>query len=281
MRLLSFLLFFQIAALNLAFAQNETAIRVMTFNIRLDTPDDGINRWENRKDWVCNLIRHYDPGVFGLQEVLFNQLEDISSSLDEWAWIGQGREDGKKAGEFSPLFYRKDRWKLLESGTYWLAMDSDKPGATGWDAALPRIVTWAKLQDLSTGEKIWFLNTHFDHKGVTARQESALLILRKIEAVLHHEPVVLLGDFNSPPGSMPYQLIEGSAFSDSRSLSQSPPYGPEGTFNGFELGAYGPRIDYIFVNSFWKVLGYVAITDHLDKRHPSDHFPVLVELSLE
>jgi len=278
MRLTSLLLLIQLAALNLAYAQKDAAVRVMTLNIRLDTPDDGINQWDNRKDWVCDLILHYNPEVFGLQEVLVHQLEYISGRLDEWAWVGQGREDGKKAGEFSPLFYRRDRWKLLESGTFWLAEDPGKAGATGWDAALPRVVTWARLRNRATGKKAWFFNTHFDHIGATARRESALLILRKMDPALGKEPVVLMGDLNSEPDSAPYQVLEASALNDSRSLSRNKPYGPEGTFNAFELGAYGPRIDYIFVNEFWEVLDYAAITDHLDKRHPSDHFPVLASL---
>ena len=260
--------------------QTPASFRVMTFNIRFDNPDDGINRWENRKDWVSDLIRHYDPEVFGLQEALYHQIEDISACLTEWTWVGRGRDDGLKGGEFSPLFYRKDRWKMLESGTYWLAEEPDTPGKVGWDASLPRVVTWVRLQQISSGKKVYFFNTHFDHRGPKARQESALLILRKLDALLPAEPVLLMGDLNSMPGSVPYQLIEGSLLADTRFLCKFPPYGPEGTFNGFQLGAYGARIDYIFVNAFWTVREYVTIADHHDKRHPSDHFPVLAELIL-
>jgi endonuclease/exonuclease/phosphatase family metal-dependent hydrolase len=261
-------------------AQN-AVFSVMTYNIRLDNAGDGINRWGNRSDWVSDLIRHYDPEVFGLQEALYNQIEDVSGCLNEWAWVGAGRDDGKKAGEFSPIFYRKDRWKLLESGTWWLSENPSAVGKAGWDADLPRIVTWAKLQHIASGKQVRFLNTHFDHRGHKARQESALLILRRLAEVLYAEPIVLMGDLNCVPGSMPYQLIQGSAFSDTRELCKYPPYGPEGTFNGFQLGAYGARIDYIFVNDFFTVRNYSTIDDHLDKRHPSDHFPVLVALDFK
>lgn len=279
MRWFSLLLFLALASA-LA-AQEQPSVHVMTFNIRLDTPDDGINRWGNRKDWVADLIRHYNPDVFGLQEALSHQIDDLAECLSEWAWVGVGRADGKKAGEFTPVFYRKDRWKLLDSGNFWLSEEPDKPGSIGWDAALPRVATWVKLQHIQTGREAWFVNTHFDHRGNKARQESALLILRRLDKVLHTAPVVFMGDLNTLPGSTPIQLLEGSALADARELSKYPPYGPEGTFNGFELGAYGGRIDYVFVNGFWKVLEHVTISDHIDKRHPSDHFPVLVELLLK
>lgn len=281
MRFITLFLLIHLSGFGLLQAQNGLPVRVMTFNIRFDNPGDGINRWENRKDWVSDLIRHYNPEVFGLQEALFSQIEDISGCLGEWAWVGQGRDDGKKGGEFSPLFYRKDRWKLLESGTFWLSEDPGKPGSVGWDAALPRVATWIRLEHLSTGKKAYFFNTHFDHKGSKARQESALVILRRMDVLLPKEPVVLMGDFNSPPGSTPIQLLDGSSLDDSHVICKYPPYGPDGTFNGFELGAYGPRIDYIFVNPFWKVLECITISDHLDKRHPSDHFPVMAELVLK
>ncbi|MBK7409090.1 MAG: endonuclease/exonuclease/phosphatase family protein [Saprospirales bacterium] len=275
-----FSLIFLFAA-STALRAQDGSFRAMTFNIRYDTPDDGINRWDNRKDWVADLIRHYGPEVFGLQEALEHQIEDLAGCLPEWAWVGVGRDDGKKGGEYTPIFYRKDRWKMLESGTYWLSEDPEKVGEAGWDASLPRIVTWMKLQQLATGRTVFLANTHFDHRGTKARQESALLILRRLATLLPTDPIVLMGDLNSLPGSMPYQLLEGSMLSDSRFLCRYPPYGPEGTFNGFQLGAYGARIDYIFVNDFWKVQEYVTIADHLDKRHPSDHFPVMVALSLK
>ena len=264
-----------------ALQAQDGSFRAMTFNIRYDNPDDGVNRWDNRKDWVADLIRHYGPEVFGLQEALDHQIQDLSGCLPEWTWVGVGRDDGKKGGEYNPIFYRKDRWKMLESGTYWLSEEPEVVGKAGWDASLPRIVTWVKLQQLATGRTAYFANTHFDHRGTKARQESALLIIRRLAALLPTDPIVLLGDLNALPGSMPYQLLEGSMLSDSRFLCQYPPYGPEGTFNGFQLGTYGARIDYIFVNDFWKIREYVTIADHLDKRHPSDHFPVLVELSLK
>jgi endonuclease/exonuclease/phosphatase family metal-dependent hydrolase len=272
-------LFMMALAVPLA-AQPALTSRVMTFNIRLDTPDDGINRWDNRKDWVADLIRHYNPDVFGLQEALPNQIHDLAGCLNEWEWVGVGREDGKEKGEFTPIFYKKDTWKRLDWGVFWLSEQPDKAGSTGWDASLPRTAVWAKLQHLKTGKTAIFINTHFDHKGAKAKQESVLLILRRFDELLQTEPMALMGDFNSLPGSMPYNLAEGSAFTDSRDLSQYPPYGPEGTFNGFQLGAYGGRIDYIFVNQFWKVREHITIADHTDKRHPSDHFPVLAVIGL-
>ena len=280
MRFSLFPLLFLLLAAAVLQAQNGS-FRVMTFNIRFDNPEDGINRWDNRKDWVADLIRHYGPEVFGLQEARENQIQDLAVCLGEWAWVGVGRDDGKKGGEFTPIFYRKDRWNLLDSGTYWLSEDPEAVGIAGWDAALPRIVTWVKLEQKATGKRALFLNTHFDHRGSKARQESALLILRRLDATLSTEPVLLMGDLNALPGSTPYQLLEGSQLADCRFLCQYPPYGPEGTFNGFQLGTYGARIDYVFVNDYWKVREHVTIADHLDKRHPSDHFPVLVDMVIK
>ena len=273
--LIPFLLF----SMALQAQNNPPAFRVMTFNIRFDNPGDGINRWENRRDWVSDLIRFYDPEVFGLQEALEGQIRDVSGCLGEWDWVGAGRDDGKKGGEHCPIFFRKDRWKLLDSGTFWLSETPDQPGSKSWDASLPRVLTWVKLQQLATGREAYFLNTHFDHRGPKSKQESVLLILRRMDDVLTNQPVCLMGDLNSVPGSMPYQLLEGSLLGDTHFLSQYPPYGPEGTYNGFQLGSYGGRIDYVFVNDFWKVRRYVTIADHIEKRHPSDHFPVLVELT--
>ena len=277
----SYLLAFFLLLLTMpALQAQDPFFQVMTFNIRYDNPGDGVNRWDNRKDWVADLIRHYSPDVFGLQEAQMHQIDHLANCLSEWKWVGVGRDDGKKEGECTPVFFRKDRWKLLDSGTYWLSEEPEAIGKAGWDASLPRIVTWVKLEQLATGQAAFFLNTHFDHRGRKARQESVLLILKRMDEQLQKEPVLLMGDLNARPNSMPYQLLEGSLLEDCRFICQFPPYGPEGTYNGFDLGTYGARIDYIFVNAFWNVRKHITIADHLDKRHPSDHFPIMVELAI-
>ncbi len=126
-------------------------LNVMTWNIRLNTPSDGINAWPNRKDWVAEIIVKNKVDIAGFQEVLVEQLEDLKARLPEMDVYGVGRNDGKNAGEFTPIFFRKDRFELLDQSTFWLSMTPDKTASKGWDAALPRIASWVKLKDRQTG----------------------------------------------------------------------------------------------------------------------------------
>lgn len=257
-------------------------MNIMTFNIRLNTSVDGENAWPNRITMVNGLLRFYDADIFGLQEAFIGQIKDIENGLPGFEWIGVGRDDGDKAGEFSPLFFNTAKFILLDNGHFWLSENCDKPGL-GWDAACNRIVTWGKFQSKVTGKKFFVFNTHFDHQGVEARKNSALLIRDKIKAITGNSgfPVILMGDFNLTPESEPIAMIK-KYMADSRELSEEPPFGPIGTFQGFKMDApMKDRIDYVFVNSKVKVLKYGVLADFKDHRFPSDHFPVLVKIRLE
>ncbi|MXP10563.1 endonuclease/exonuclease/phosphatase family protein [Pseudoblastomonas halimionae] len=256
----------------------------MTFNIRLATDADGDNAWRHRKAIVAALIEHEAPDILGMQEVLLEQKDDLASALPGLAMVGVARDDGKEAGEFSPLAYRKDRFELRQSGTFWLSLTPGEP-SKDWDAALPRIATWAILHDRESGQDIRALNTHFDHVGSEARAQGAGLIADWVAtgpgAGL---PTIVMGDFNSDPASEPYRRLvghEAAGLTDTRETSVSPPYGPTGTFTGFDImrNAAAP-IDHIFATSDWTVTGHAVVTQHWGGRLPSDHYPVLVSLRL-
>ena len=257
-------------------------INIITFNIRMNTSSDGINAWPNRIEMVTGLLKFHEPDIFGLQEALYNQIEDIQKNLPEYEWFGVGRDDGEKAGEFSPLFFNKTKFILIENGTFWLSPTPEKP-SKGSDAALNRIVTWGRFKSKVTGKQFLVFNTHFDHKGVEARKNSASLIRKKIEEMTKDKnlPVILTGDFNLTPDQEPISLIK-KYLSDSREVTEQPPYGPVGTFNSFDWNApMEGRIDYIFVQGEIKVLKYAVITDSKEKRWPSDHLPVFAKVQLK
>ena len=261
---------------------------MMTYNIRLPVESDGINYWNNRRPMVASLIRFHSPDIIGVQEAFRRQLDEMVSDLPEYAWFGVCRTDGSTSpapdGEFSAILYRKDRFERLDGSTFWLSTTPDVPGSIGWDAALPRIVTWAKFRDLETGKEFYHFNTHFDHLGEKAREESAKLIIQKIHAIASTAPVVLTGDFNSPVTTSAYQSIVKDAqeltFSDAITISQTPHHGPMGTFSGsFQLPGVGDyRIDFVFVNKRVKVLKHAILSDSWDGRLASDHLPVLAEI---
>ena len=257
-------------------------MNIITFNIRYNTPNDGINAWPNRIEMVSGLLKYHEPDIFGLQEALIGQIEDIKTNLPDFEWFGVGRDDGKKAGEYSPVFFNKTKLILIESGTFWLSETPEKP-SKGWDAALNRIVSWGKFKSKITGKQFIVFNTHFDHRGDEARKNSAFLIRDKIKEISGNQglPIILTGDFNLAPESEPIGLIK-SFMKDSRDISETPPYGPVGTFNSFDWNApMEKRIDYIFTQGGIKVLKYAVISDSKDQRWPSDHMPVFAKVQLK
>jgi endonuclease/exonuclease/phosphatase family metal-dependent hydrolase len=275
-KLFFFILLFAPATL---FAQQ---MNIMTYNIRYNNPGDNENAWPNRIEKVSGLLQFHDPDIFGLQEALFEQINDVQKNLPEYEWFGVGRDDGEKAGEYSPIFFKKSKFILLQHGTFWLS-ETPKEPSKGWDAALNRIVTWGKFKSKVTGKQFIVFNTHFDHRGVEARKNSASLIRKKIEEMTYNNalPAILTGDFNLTPDQEPILLIK-KYLSDARDISQEPPYGPTGTFNGFKWDApLKERIDYIFVNGNIKVLKYAILTDSKDQHYPSDHLPVFVKVVLK
>ncbi|CAF0897289.1 unnamed protein product [Rotaria sordida] len=262
--------------------QCTSSFRLMTYNIRCDTIFDGKNQWHRRKNRVINLIRHYSPDLLGVQEPVPQQMTDLQTELSNYGSYGVGRNDGRDSGEFCSIFYCHDRFELNDKGTFWLSEGPDTPGTKGWDAVFPRICSWVKLKDRLTNKEIYYFNTHFDHEGRIARQQSARLILARIEQIAGPStPTILTGDFNSGPESDAYRtIIANTNIQDAKLSTESPHSGPHGTWCTFDVKhGIGDRIDYIFItSSHFKVLKHAHLTDSENKVYPSDHLPVLAEL---
>jgi endonuclease/exonuclease/phosphatase family metal-dependent hydrolase len=259
-----------------------TPLRVMTYNIRLDLASDGPNRWSERRNEFIGQIQLMHPAILGLQEVVAGQKADLEKALPGYQFLGVARDDGKSAGEFSNLAVDRSAFEIKSSGTFWLSPTPDVP-SKGWDASYIRIATWAHLVRKSDGHRFLALNTHLDNDGKTARLEGAREILRFLSS--HRQPaesVLMTGDFNSEPGSPPYQALTSSPLGlrDSRTISKSPPLGPEGTFNDFQaLPKDSERIDYVLVDPTIAVDRYAVLAWHRDGgRVASDHFPVVADL---
>lgn len=252
-------------------------VTLMTFNLRYSTPRDGENSWDNRKAFVAELIQYYEPNIFGVQEALHEQMSYLDEALTGYTYVGVGRDDGKEKGEYSGVFYQKDQYQLLEGETFWLSDQPNKP-SVGWDASMERICTYVHLKDRSSGKQFWVFNTHFDHRGKEARAKSAALILQWIQKKnTDGEAVFLTGDLNLVPEEKPIKQL-AKVMADSWAVSLQPPYGPTGTFNGFEFDRpLERRIDYIFVSRENVVVEkYRTIDDFRAFRYPSDHMPVFV-----
>lgn len=263
-------------------------LRVLSFNIRFDNPSDGPNAWENRKEKAASVIRLHDADLVGLQEALLHQLEDLQDELDGYGRIGVGRDDGETEGEFTAILYRKESVTPLKSGTFWLSETPSVPGSKSWDAAITRICTWAEFEHTQTGEVFYLFNTHYDHIGEEARLESSKLILNKIEEIAGDSPVVLTGDFNATEDSQPYKVLVENAKGESGVNLQDAFYktvhehhGPTSTWSGFTEIVPDRRIDYIFVNPDVTVKQHAILADQWDGRFPSDHLPVLAEITID
>ncbi|ALD20275.1 endonuclease/exonuclease/phosphatase family protein [Hymenobacter sp. DG25A] len=254
-------------------------LRVATYNLRLNIASDGPDAWPLRKEMVKGLVRYHDFDVFGTQEGFRGQLTDVAE-LPEYAFVGHGRENGKEAGEHSAIFYKKSRLQLLQTGDFWLSQTPDQP-SKGWDATCcNRICTWAKFRDVLTKKEFYFFSVHFDHQGVEARRQSGRLMVQKIQEIAKNAPVICAGDFNSTPDTEQIKTMQ-TLLRDAYQITAQPPYGPTGTFNAFKLDApLTDRIDYIFVSQGITVLNYGVLTDSLRGRYPSDHFPVVVTVTL-
>lgn len=263
---------------------NAESFTVMSYNIRFDNPNDGINAWSHRKEAVAEMMgEKYNADVIGVQEALRHQLDEIQDRLPNYSWVGAGRDDGENEGEFSPIFYNKNRFELVESNTFWLSETPDEPGSISWDAAITRIVTWAEFNDTQTGQKFYAINTHFDHIGEQARVESSKILIGFISDLNEDYPVIITGDFNVPETSDAYKVITNApGIHDARYVSETGHEGPTATFNNWEvLRDSDTRIDYIFVNDNVRVLNHRILDDRYDGRFPSDHLPVVSDVVLK
>ncbi len=263
--------------------QQPTEITWGTFNIRYDNPADSLNNWQYRKDNVAEFIKKQGIDIVGMQEVLYNQLEDLKSRLPEYAEVGVGREDGKTKGEYAPLFYKKDRFEVLDSNTFWLSQYPDSVGFIGWDGACTRIATWAKLKDKKNGKVFMAVNTHFDHVGTEARRKSALLIIEKIKEIVGDQPAVLTGDFNVSEQSEAYETITTNEFVLKDAYKEAAQReGVSYTFHDFgRIPADScEKIDFIFVTPQIKVQdSYIPQEAKQAGDFLSDHNPEVVHLS--
>lgn len=262
-------------------------LRILSFNIRCNTPVDGEKAWPHRRDQVTSLLQLYQPDLIGLQEVLQDQLDDLIRALPEFDWIGVGRDDGKAAGEYVPIFYRRSRVELIESGVFWLSETPDIAGSTGWDASLPRIATWAHLVDKETRAPLFLLNTHFDHRGPQAQVESAYLLRQFLQRKQMDTPVIVSGDFNCTADSSTYAalttdpVVDGPPLFDGMFQSRTPHHGPSGTFNTRFVDPVGDKIDYAFCLPNTQIARHAVLADHWDGHYPSDHLPVLIDVELD
>lgn len=263
-----------------AFTQQE--IKLMSYNIRLDAASDGENRWDARKDKVAGLMNYYEADFIGGQEVTNPQLQYLAENLDGYDFIGVARDDGKQEGEYSCIFYKKDKFDVIQQSTFWLSPTPDSV-SFGWNAACRRVCTYGLFENKKTKELLWVFNTHLDHVSKQARLESVKLITKKIEELnKKNYPVVLSGDFNSRPGDEPTQYLN-TKMQNSRTVSRLV-YGPADTWNGFKFNQkLDGCIDYIFISNNEKITvsKFVTITDSYDLKYPSDHLPVMATIEIK
>lgn len=262
--------------------ENKKELNICSFNVRYNSADDGINIWENRKDWLTHSIRFYQTDLIGTQEVTHTQLVDMQALLPNYAYIGIGRE-GDTQGEYSAIFYKKDRFEVVDSNTFWLSETPNVIASKGWDAALPRIVTWALFKDKHSGVSFYHFNTHFDHRGKQARIESAALLTEKINKIAGASPVLLTGDFNSSPDSEAIDTLLKNGLKDPYfNLDSDQVYGPEYSANGWDAAGRTSdiRIDYVFYKGAVQPLTLQILDGQRGQRYISDHFPVIAKVEL-
>ena len=291
-------------ALLVAAALSAQSLYVGTYNIRNRNKGDEENGnvWATRCKVLCNQVNFEAPDAFGTQEVLVQQLRDMRAALDNYDYIGVGRDDGKEAGEYSAIFYKKDHLKLLDHGNFWLNETPDTP-KLGWDAACIRICTWGKFKQLKSGFKFYYFNLHMDHVGIVARREAAKLIVSKIREIAKGAPVVVTGDFNVDQNNEIFKIFTDSGILKDSYTSARLRFAENGTFNSFDTNRFSTsRIDHIFLspkfsvdrygiltNAYWtpvegakEVKGKDAPSEirfkKYTRRAPSDHYPVFAHI---
>ena len=260
------------------------------FNIRNTNEKDtkAGNGWVRRCPVVCNIFRIENFDVFGAQEVYHSQLEDLCEALPQYGYVGVGRDDGKQAGEYAPIFYKKDRIKCLSSGAFWLSETPEVAGSKGWDAKYPRICTWGQFKDLKSGKKFWMFNLHLDHKGVEARKQSCHLVLAKVKEMCGNQPYILMGDFNVDQKNEIYGILADSGVFHDSFETAAVRFAETGSMNYFKINYKTDlRIDHVFLSPKLKALDYVVLTYSYwtevepgvhEQRLPSDHYPVGVHV---
>jgi endonuclease/exonuclease/phosphatase family metal-dependent hydrolase len=259
---------------------DDPAINVMTLNIRMDTPRDSINAWPNRAAIVAGFVNDQMPDLLGMQEVLWHQYQYLDSALAGYGSVAAGRDDGIRAGEACPVFYRLGRFERIDNGTFWLSATPDVPGSVGWGAALTRIATWIRLYDNVKKDTLLFINTHFDHISDSARVMSSGVLLGMVRQLAGDNNFVITGDFNARPESLAIERMkEGGLAVDSYLISETPPAEESYTFNGWNIEPGEGRIDYIFVRSGMKTLTHKTNRIIEEGVFISDHWPVSARIN--
>lgn len=261
-------------------SKKETPFTIIQYNIRMSTEADGENAWPLRKEKVTGLLKFHEADIFNVQEALPEQMDDLTTLMPEFDHVGVGRDDGIIKGEHMAVFYKKDRFQKIKDGMFWLSQTPEKPGL-GWDAVCNRTVTWILLKDKITKKSFYVFDTHFDHRGNKAREESSKLILQRIKEINKENlPLILTGDLNLTPTSAPVQQIL-TQLNDAQEKSLTPHYGPVNTSGGFDVKVLRAKIDYIFINDGVMVLRHGHLTDSFGLSYPSDHIPVLAEVRIK
>jgi endonuclease/exonuclease/phosphatase family metal-dependent hydrolase len=278
--LLPFLTLIHMLAGNCNASVAQCDLKVMSYNIRYDNPNDGKSSWEKRKDQVITLITDLHPDIIGIQEALHNQVLDLQAALTDYSYYGQGRDDGAEKGEYCAVFYRTNRFDAGTQDVLWLSENPEAKGSMGWDAACVRIQTRVVLTDQKLSTDLLVVNTHFDHQGVVARRNGAASLLETNSASIGSMPTIVLGDFNAEPDDEVYAMMTEKLI-DARASCMDKIEGPEYTYTGFKVDHEVPkRIDYIFINESFKVTKFLVDDRSIKGRYPSDHLPVVVCLEL-
>jgi endonuclease/exonuclease/phosphatase family metal-dependent hydrolase len=263
--------------------QAQKHLNIMTFNIRYSTLRDSANAWLYRKDNAAAQILFHETHILGVQEALHEQIVDLKDRLPRFKYVGVGRDDGKTQGEYSAIFYDTTKLTVLESQTFWLSETPSVAGSKSWDAAITRIVTWAKMRDKLTKKTFFVFNTHFDHIGKVARRESAKMILEQVSKIAGTSQAIITGDFNAQPDDEPIKVLVDATnplkLLDTKALSATGHYGPTGTFNGFKSKETSDQpIDYIFTLKKIPVLQHATLSQTWGGLFSSDHFPVFARV---
>lgn len=261
-------------------------IKVMSFNIRYDNPRDGINTWYNRKEIAVAAILDNNVDIVGMQEVLLSQQTYLEQNLADYDFYAVGRDDGKTKGEMGSIFYQRERFEPLDKSTFWLSETPEVVGSKGWNAVLPRIVSWVKFRDLNNDEEFFFFNTHFSHVGDEARANSASLLVEQVVNIAGSNPVIISGDFNCTNESKPYAIITDinnglPTLYDTHYISEAEHFGGLNSINGFGKSRREAIIDYLFCSDDFEVATHGILAIKKDSVYISDHFPVFAELKFK
>lgn len=261
-------------------------IDVMSFNIRYGTANDGENHWSTRQSFLIGVIREQAPHVLGVQEALDGQIQTILDALPQYAALGVGRDDGRTRGEYAAILFQRDRFRVSDTGTFWLSETPEVVASRSWGNTITRICTWARLVDRD-GRALWVYNVHLDHQSQPSRERSTALLAERLAARrTPAEPAIVTGDFNagesnaavsrllSPIDGRPAPLIDTFR-------ARHPDEREVGTFTGFRFGETGgDKIDYVLVTPGVDILDAAILRTSRDRRYPSDHFPVTARVRL-